>query len=65
MLGVSVLKTGDLFFGDIDGVVVVPREHLQNVVDKALEKVAAENVVRQKLQEGQTLEQVFTDHGIL
>ncbi len=62
--GVNV-KTGDLIFGDIDGVVVVPREHLQKVVDKALEKVAAENVVRQKLQEGQTLEQVFTDHGIL
>ena len=47
--GVNV-KTGDLIFGDIDGVVVVPREHLQKVVDKALEKVAAENVVRQKLQ---------------
>ena len=44
---------------------LVTEEHLEKVVDKALEKVAAENVVRQKLQEGQTLEQGFTDHGIL
>lgn len=62
--GVRV-KSGDLIFGDVDGVVVVPKEHVKSVLEKAFEKVSQENVVRQKLQEGQTLEQIFADYGIL
>ena len=62
--GVSV-QSGDLIFGDVDGVLVVPGEHVETALEKAFEKVSQENVVRQKLQEGQTLEQIFADHGIL
>ena len=62
--GVSV-QSGDLIFGDVDGVLVVPGEHVETALEKAFEKVSEENMVRQKLQEGQTLEQIFADHGIL
>jgi regulator of RNase E activity RraA len=62
--GVNIIS-GDLIFGDVDGVVVVPGEHVESVLEKAFQKVSQENVVRQNLQKGQTLEQIFADHGIL
>ena len=62
--GVNV-KSGYLIFGDMDGVLVVLGEHVETVLEKAFHKFSQENVVRQKLQEGQTLEQIFADHGIL
>ncbi len=40
--GVKV-KPGDLVMGDYDGVTVVPREHLEDVLKKAEEKLAYEN----------------------
>ena len=62
--GVNI-KSGDLVFGDVDGVVVVPGEHVESVLEKAFQKVSQENVVRQDLQNGHTLEQIFANHGIL
>ena len=62
--GVEV-HSGDLVFGDVDGVAIVPKKKVKVVVYKALEKVAEENVVRKKLEEGESLEKIFGDHGIL
>ena len=61
--GVSV-QSGDLIFGDVDGVLVVPGEHVETALEKAFEKVSGE-CGSSKTQEGQTLEQIFADHGIL
>ncbi len=49
--GVSV-KPGDLVFGDVDGVVVVPQEIAADVVKKAISKVSSENKTRQELENG-------------
>ena len=62
--GVNI-ESGDLIFGDVDGVVVVPKKHIEIVLEKALQKISQENVVRKKLQKGKTLEEIFADHGIL
>ncbi len=62
--GVRV-ESGDLVFGDFDGTVVVPRKVMREVVDKALAKVAAENVVRNEIRAGHTLVDIFDRHGIL
>ena len=62
--GVEV-NSGDLIFGDTDGVVVIPHKLVEQVVDKALGKVKEENKVRKKLLQGQTLKRIFADHGIL
>ena len=37
--GVNI-KSRDQIFGDVDGVVVVPREHVESVVQKAFQKVS-------------------------
>jgi 4-hydroxy-4-methyl-2-oxoglutarate aldolase len=62
--GVRVVS-GDLVFGDVDGIVIVPRAVLTEVLDKALAKVSAENVVRNEIRAGGTLVDIFARHGIL
>lgn len=62
--GVAV-KPGDLVFGDVDGVVVIPQQAEQEVVRRAIEKVRGENQSREALQRGEKLADVFRRLGIL
>jgi len=62
--GVRVMS-GDIVFGDADGVVIIPNEHAEVVIAKALEKAQGENTTRDELRQGQLLAEVFARHGIL
>ena len=62
--GVTV-RPGDLVFGDVDGVLVIPREHEQQVIARAIEKVLGENQSRDALRRGELLADVFGRIGIL
>jgi 4-hydroxy-4-methyl-2-oxoglutarate aldolase len=62
--GVHV-RSGDIVFGDVDGVVVIPRDVEAEVVRRALEKVSGENQSREALQQGEKLADVFRRLGIL
>jgi len=59
------IEPGDIVFGDIDGVVVVPCSHEGAVLDKALAKVQGENDTRDALRKGESLAVVFKRFGIL
>ena len=56
---------GDVVFGDIDGVVIIPAARLAEVVQLALAKVAGEEQVRSLIEAGGTTEQIFADTGIM
>ena len=56
---------GDLLFADIDGIVVVPQKLVVEVVEKAFEKIAGENLVRDALRSGMLLRDAFAKYGIL
>ena len=62
--GVRV-ESGDLIFGDVDGVVVVPRKVEEQVLARALEKVSGENKTREELLRGAKLKDVFDRYGVL
>lgn len=62
--GVSI-ESGDLVFGDVDGVVVVPRDAEDRVMALALAKVTGENHTRDALLAGESLASVFSRLGIL
>lgn len=62
--GVAV-RSGDLVFGDADGVVVIPREIEGEILRGAFEKVAGEDRTRAALERGEKLADVFARHGIL
>lgn len=59
------IESGDLVFGDVDGIVVVPKAVLTEATEAALAKVNAENVVRDEIRAGGTLVEIFDRHGIL
>ena len=59
------IDPGDIVFGDVDGVVVVPKAHEHAVLNKALEKVTGENHTRDALRTGELLASVFKRFGIL
>lgn len=62
--GVRV-NPGDLIVGDVDGVVVIPRELEAEVLERALAKAAAENVVRTAIEGGMSSTEAFATYGIL
>ena len=59
------IDPGDIVFGDVDGVVVVPRSQELAVLSRALEKVTGENHTRDALRTGEPLAVVFRRFGIL
>lgn len=61
---VSVMP-GDIIFGDIDGVLVIPKDVADEVFEKALEKAAGEKLVRKAIEEGMSSTEAFKTFGIL
>ena len=64
-IGGVAIEPGDLVFGDIDGVVIIPRAMEQRVIDLAIEKVSGEKRVRSEIEAGSTSTAVFNRYGIL
>jgi 4-hydroxy-4-methyl-2-oxoglutarate aldolase len=62
--GVTV-RPGDILFGDVDGVLVVPRELETEVIERALEKARTENTARKELSAGASAVEVFRTHKVL
>ena len=56
---------GDIVFGDLDGVCVVPKAAEQEVLARAFEKARKEKTVRKALEEGMPSKAAFEKYGIL
>jgi 4-hydroxy-4-methyl-2-oxoglutarate aldolase len=63
--GDILVHPGDIVFADIDGVVVIPQDHLEPTVRMALEKVEGENASREMLEQGFLLREVYDRYGVL
>ncbi|MEM0966305.1 MAG: RraA family protein [Verrucomicrobiota bacterium] len=60
------IEPGDLVFGDLDGVLIVPRKHEEEVLTRAFEKASAENLVRKQIEEnGMSSTEAFKKYGVL
>lgn len=56
---------GDLIFGDIDGVVVVPKAEIMTVLEKAEALMAREDAAREEFKSEQDCEVVYRKYGRL
>ena len=56
---------GDFVFGDMDGVLIVPRVHIDEVIERALEKARGEKEVRKAIEKGMSSTEAFAKFGIL
>jgi regulator of RNase E activity RraA len=64
-IGGVLIRPGDILFGDIDGVVVIPAAVETEVFSLALEKARGEKTVRQALEAGVSAATAFRTHGIM
>lgn len=59
------VEPGDIVFGDMDGVVIIPKKHETAVLQKALEKVRGEHLVKDALEQGMSTVEAFRKFGIM
>jgi 4-hydroxy-4-methyl-2-oxoglutarate aldolase len=52
VLGQTLIHTGDIIVGDDDGVVVIPQDEVQNVIERARERQDKENAVIERVRLG-------------
>jgi regulator of RNase E activity RraA len=64
-MGKTTIHPGDIIYGDIDGVLVIPREHEQEIIQKAYEKVKGENLVAEAIRAGMSTVEAFSTFGIM
>ncbi|WP_119308322.1 RraA family protein [Cohaesibacter haloalkalitolerans] len=58
-IGKATVKPGDVIFGDIDGVVVIPKEHVKAVADQADALGKQEATARDRILAGEKLQQIW------
>ena len=64
-LGGVRVQPGDIVFGDMDGVLVIPKAAEEEAIRRALEKVSAENTVRLAIERGMSTQEAFRTYGVM
>ena len=59
------IEPGDIVFGDVDGVLIVPQAAEREVFVAALEKARGEQLVRKAIEGGMSAVQAFKTYGIM
>ena len=63
--GRVLVSPGDIVFGDRDGVVIVPKQAVEESFVNAIHKARSENIVRQALREGMSTVDAFKKYKIM
>lgn len=64
-IGQVTIHDGDIIFGDVDGVLVIPKEIADEVIEKALEKASMEKTMRKAIEDGMLVTDAFKAYGVL
>lgn len=64
-VGQVTVHDGDYIFGDMDGVLVIPKEIAAEVVEEALEKASKEKGLRKAVEGGMSVTEAFAKFGVL
>lgn len=64
-IGQVRVNSGDIVFGDIDGVCVIPREAEEEIIRLSLEKARGEKLVKKAIEAGMTACEAFEKFGIM
>jgi regulator of RNase E activity RraA len=63
-IGGVALAPGDYVLGDVDGVLVVPQAAIDEVIARAASVREREDIVRQALDEGGSIRELFEQHRV-
>ena len=64
-IGPARIEPGDILFGDLDGVCVVPRAAEREVFTRALEKARKEKLVKHAIESGLSAVAAFEKYGVM
>ncbi len=64
-IGAVDIAPGDIVFGDLDGVLVIPRAAEEEAFRRALEKARGEKTVQRRIEEGMPAAEAFRTYGIM
>lgn len=64
-IGQVTVDDGDIIFGDMDGVLIIPSRVAEECIEKALEKASGEKQVRKAIEDGMSATEAFRKFGIL
>ncbi|GGD69650.1 RraA family protein [Microbacterium murale] len=64
-IGQASVHSGDIVFGDVDGVVIIPQAVHVDVIARAMEKARTEKVVRSAVESGMSATEAFATYGVL
>lgn len=64
-IGEVAIYDGDIVFGDIDGLIIIPKDVASEVVLLALKKASTEKVVRKAIEVGMSATAAFREFGVL
>ena len=64
-IGQVTIRDGDIVFGDVDGVLIIPREIAEEVIKKALVKASTEKTMRRAIENGMPVTDAFKKFGVL
>jgi regulator of RNase E activity RraA len=64
-IGGVLVRPGDIIFGDVDGVLVIPRTVETEAITRSLDKVRKENLVRKALEQGMSTVEAFARFGVM
>ena len=59
------IHNGDIVFGDVDGVLIIPRDVAPEVIERALEKASTEKTMRRAIEDGMLVTEAFAKFGVL
>jgi len=64
-IGGVIFTPGALIFCDKDGIVVIPQEVEREVIERAINKMGAENITRSEIKNGMKATDAYKKYGIL
>lgn len=64
-MGSTVINPGDIIFGDIDGVLVIPQAEEEEIIKKSYEKATGEKLVGEAIKGGMSAVDSFAKYGIM
>jgi regulator of RNase E activity RraA len=64
-IGDVEIEPGDIVFGDVDGVLIIPAAVEDEVIERAITKARTENIVRDAIEGGMSSTEAFRVYGVL
>ncbi|CAB4565858.1 unannotated protein [freshwater metagenome] len=64
-IGAVRVAPGDIVFGDIDGVLIIPQDIAEQVIEEARQKLVAESVTKDAIRSGMSSTDAYATFGVL